>query len=161
MNISGWISRHVKTLVHLYHFCIRRNDEIIFISVALFLFPLHRCLVPGMIHWSGVWVDFCYITDTRRLIWKILFILALLRKAQEAKTYQPLKSSSLFFVLCFLLESDFNQEGFWRPFLVIWNFLITWSGLIMGEWHSLSPLTVQFLWTGNSQFEQHKPSRIY
>lgn len=67
-------------------------------------------------------------------------------KHQETKPfylYQFLKSISLLFVLCFLLESDFhfNQEGFWGPFLVIWNFLITWSRLIMGEWRSHFPLT--------------------
>ena len=70
-----------------------------------------------------------------------------LEKHQETKplySYPSLKSISLRFVFCLLLESNscFHQEGFWRQFPVIWNFLITWSRLIMGEWHSHYPLTI-------------------
>lgn len=91
MNLSGRIPGHVNTLVHLY-FCIRRSDEIIFISVGPFPFSLHCYLVPGMAHWLSVY--YCSIINTRQLIWKLLFSLSSLWKAPGNRTLLLVSASS-------------------------------------------------------------------
>lgn len=115
-----------------------------------------------MTHWLSLY--YCYAINTRQLIRRILFNVSLLWKTPGDKTFWLISAfqEHLSFV-CPLFPTwvrfRFNKDGFWGPFFVIWNFLVTWSGLIMGEWHSLSPLIVEFLWTWNSQLGQHKPGR--
>lgn len=75
-------------------------------SAGLFLFSLHCDLVPERTYCQHI-----AVINTRHLIWRVLFIFCLgFEKYQETKHFygdQLLKSVSLFFVLCFLLESDF------------------------------------------------------
>lgn len=82
MNVSGRISRHVNTLVHSYHFCVRRSHKIIFTSEGLSPFFLYCDLIPRMTHCQSITVKL----STQGNLFERFFLLSLLWKAPGNKT---------------------------------------------------------------------------
>lgn len=117
-------------------------------SAGLFLFSLHRDLVPERTYCQLIAVTLS--TQGTLLEGFCLYCLGF-EKYQETKHFygdQLLKSVSLFFVLCFLLESDFpgtvSEDHSWS------SEMSSLHEVVDPGWHSLSSLPVEFLWTCNS-----------
>lgn len=113
-----------------------KSSKIIYFSENFSI--LHCYLVPRIINWLSYFLLNC---QHRTTFWKSLFILSLLWKTAGNKILlpAPVSEEPLSFV-CPLFPTVrirfcFSQEGFLGPSLVI--FLVTWSGLSMGECYVL------------------------